>query len=487
MSDCIPPDPLKIQVKIATEITAGKRALEDGIHVYKTTAETRGVVKIINIPEVHGLEHRDGSDIDVKNLQSLFEQMGFSVDIHPVTETSHTKEGIETALKNFVDDERLIEADIAMLFIMSHGNRDNNRDFFYSANGEKVLYDDVKFYFSNSRCKSMQGKPKIIFFQVCRGDGKDYGTPNVVKPPVAVHKPQFDGSRPSLPPVRVATYTDMVIAYATSPGYSACRFPNVGSVFINTLCEEFMNQAYVRCVTTMLDNVYRKMSKNLIDYEGRPIVQTGEYTSITFGRCYLNPGVYCDENGVYRNILTKDKLPINHDRTSDSLMDACFKGDFQRVPDLLKSGADVNYRNHEGQSPLHFAANNGNLGICLLLLQKGANINAKSNDGGTPLQSAAYNGNTRICSTFIENGAILSETDNKGNSALHFATLNGHLDTYKVLVDAGADTEQKNLSGETPADFAAIYTKFLDDLRTSNLPPAAKFIKQVRFQNNSQS
>lgn len=54
---------------------------------------------------------------------------------------------------------------------------------------------------------------------IFRGDGKDYGTPNVVKPPVAVHKPQFDGSRPSLPPVRVATYTDMVIAYATSPGW----------------------------------------------------------------------------------------------------------------------------------------------------------------------------------------------------------------------------------------------------------------------------
>lgn len=85
MSYCISPVPLKIQV----HLRAGKT---DETYVYKTTSETRGVVKIINISCVEGLPYRQGSEIDVSNLQSLFEQMGFLVDIHPTSETSHTKE-----------------------------------------------------------------------------------------------------------------------------------------------------------------------------------------------------------------------------------------------------------------------------------------------------------------------------------------------------------------------------------------------------------
>jgi len=42
---------------------------------------------------------------------------------------------------------------------------------------------------------------------------------------------------------------------------------------------------------------------------------------------------------------------------------------------------DVNAKNDEGDTPLHFAAVRGSLSVARLLLQSGANLNATNNKG----------------------------------------------------------------------------------------------------------
>ncbi len=52
---------------------------------------------------------------------------------------------------------------------------------------------------------------------------------------------------------------------------------------------------------------------------------------------------------------------------------------------LLEHGADVNARQEKGATPLHGAAQSGEVDVAQLLLEYGAEVNAKLDDGRTPL------------------------------------------------------------------------------------------------------
>jgi ankyrin repeat protein len=60
-------------------------------------------------------------------------------------------------------------------------------------------------------------------------------------------------------------------------------------------------------------------------------------------------------------------------------------GDTNVAAVLLSHGADVNARDGEGKTPLHFASQQGQLQAVEWLLKNGADVNAKDNKGVTPL------------------------------------------------------------------------------------------------------
>lgn len=67
----------QIDVKLARNFEKYDKANANGeLHVYNTTSKNRGVVKIINIYKTKhdDPKERRGSEIDVHNLVSLFEQ-----------------------------------------------------------------------------------------------------------------------------------------------------------------------------------------------------------------------------------------------------------------------------------------------------------------------------------------------------------------------------------------------------------------------------
>ena len=67
------------------------------------------------------------------------------------------------------------------------------------------------------------------------------------------------------------------------------------------------------------------------------------------------------------------------------------EGDFELVEALLLSTNDtnVNVQDQNGDTPLHFAAETGNIKIVQFLLNRGANVNLPDKDGITPLGWAA--------------------------------------------------------------------------------------------------
>ena len=74
---------------------------------------------------------------------------------------------------------------------------------------------------------------------------------------------------------------------------------------------------------------------------------------------------------------------INHD-----LFFAVREGQLYAATLLLDRGAEVNGKDKDGRTPLHYAAHYGHANIAALLLDRGAEVNGKTKDGWTPLEFA---------------------------------------------------------------------------------------------------
>ena len=149
--------------------------------------------------------------------------------------------------------------------------------------------------------------------------------------------------------------------------------------------------------------------------------------------------------------------------------------DVEVVQYLLAQGADVNATDAESRStPLHSAAfviaeADAEIGIFKLLVAGGANVNAKTNEGCTPLHVAVGNPltalglgkvatheqNAKAVKLLLENGADVNAKGYRDNTPLHVAVgLQAGHEVFKVLIEAGAKIDSKNKDGQTPLDVA---------------------------------
>lgn len=98
---------------------------------------------------------------------------------------------------------------------------------------------------------------------------------------------------------------------------------------------------------------------------------------------------------------------------------ASFIGNRKAVIELIENGANLNFKDANGQSPIILASIAGNVEEIRILLKHGANINDMDINGSTPLIHAASQGNIETVKILVESGCIIKP--NKGQSALDFA------------------------------------------------------------------
>merc|ERR1719376_845471 len=96
------------------------------------------------------------------------------------------------------------------------------------------------------------------------------------------------------------------------------------------------------------------------------------------------------------------------------------------VISLVKLGADVNRRNNNGQSPLHYAASKNRGAIAETLATAGAAVNA----------------------------ADANQADKAGNTPLHFACEEDRVEALRFLLEKGGKLDVMNKEEKKPLELA---------------------------------
>ncbi|MCJ1314346.1 Ankyrin-2 [Agyrium rufum] len=121
---------------------------------------------------------------------------------------------------------------------------------------------------------------------------------------------------------------------------------------------------------------------------------------------------------------------------------------------VLSKGGDVEIKNHNGQTALHFCASKNNIDIARLLIARKASARIKDRRSQLPLHRAAANGSVPMVKLLLEANSPLNATDVAGYTALHHAISEGHGDAALYLLKAGAETDKKDIDGFLALDLA---------------------------------
>lgn len=147
--------------------------------------------------------------------------------------------------------------------------------------------------------------------------------------------------------------------------------------------------------------------------------------------------------------------------SGDSLHAGAQHGHVDRVRAHLDAGVNVNERDHEGVTPLHWAAINGHYDCCTLLLARGADVHAT---GGalhaTPLHWCTRQGHVHIMALLLDHGADPLLLDSQGFHTLHLATHSSLVMALVFLLQRDefqpyAALDRKDMQGHTSLMWAA--------------------------------
>lgn len=138
----------------------------------------------------------------------------------------------------------------------------------------------------------------------------------------------------------------------------------------------------------------------------------------------------------------------------EPLNDACLYGKTEIAQYLADKGANVNlvYKYKDGSSTdtaLLQAVKSGSYEIIKLLVQHGAEVNYKDADGNTVLMNACMYGSKNIIEYLIQKGAKINDQNSEGQTALIIAAGSGYTDNVRILLKYNADKNIKDKSGYT--------------------------------------
>jgi len=192
--------------------------------------EKRGTALVINIRSFDGdkLKNREiKSKIDVDNLKRTLKYLEFDFKLCD----NFKAEEIEQEIQRQASKIDHSQSDCFLCVVMSHGN---DKDMFYSSDNKEISFEDIMAPIKS--CQTLKNKPKLFFFQACRGKFDMRCEPYNFNPTKArVAKIDYE--------------SDLLFYHST---FHDCKSwaklidnePKEGTIFIKALCS-VLSEAYI--------------------------------------------------------------------------------------------------------------------------------------------------------------------------------------------------------------------------------------------------
>jgi ankyrin repeat protein len=190
-----------------------------------------------------------------------------------------------------------------------------------------------------------------------------------------------------------------------------------------TLLETYLNETMVGGTKVEIQEIFQSYQS-----EGKTLMHiaasTGTQSVIEYA---LN---HADDRSALVN--------VSDERGFTPLMNATISESIDIMKLLISNGANVNQRNNDGASALHFAAGDGSLERIALLVEGGGDVTVAS-ESGTPLSWAAGNGRAEAIRYLAQKGCSCETVGSLGIPPIFMAAVAPSEESVVALIESGAD------------------------------------------------
>ena len=157
----------------------------------------------------------------------------------------------------------------------------------------------------------------------------------------------------------------------------------------------------------------------------------------------------------------EDPNPPDYEDGYAPLQFAAGDGNVEMTRLLLEAGAKTEYRDHNKDRAMIWAARWGHAATVKLLLEAGSPPDADLDPHGvTPVMEAARYAHNDVIRLLLDAGADIARRDDTQETALHVAALTDDLELIEMLLAAGADPNaREEIFNETPLHVAALWSE----------------------------
>ncbi|CAG7704209.1 unnamed protein product [Allacma fusca] len=153
---------------------------------------------------------------------------------------------------------------------------------------------------------------------------------------------------------------------------------------------------------------------------------------------------------------TAETVPVNQDESNYDIVKATQYGIFHRCKELVEQGFDVNQRDSENITLLHWAAINCRKDIVKFFIDHGAIVDSIGGElQSSPLHWATRQGHLSMVVLLMKHGADPTLRDGEGCSSIHLAAQFGYTPIVAFLLAKGVSPDIQDRSGMTPLMWAA--------------------------------
>lgn len=155
-------------------------------------------------------------------------------------------------------------------------------------------------------------------------------------------------------------------------------------------------------------------------------------------------------------LLLEKGANVNHRvRMDDQTVLHCAFGE-ETVAALLEYGAEIEARDSEGRTPLHWSSSNEDTGLIRRLANAGAKLEEVDNVGDTPLIVAVANGCLENMRYLVSKGSSINGKRGRYGSPLHVGCTWEPVETLRLIVELGGDVNLWHGLQGTPLQAACV-------------------------------